>query len=149
MSEKGKALLETARHGCSADVGAVVKHDRLDFDSAFTKAGTEAAASLGHVVDMTPVKLPVPILLGTGLADSLVPPRHQYGAVAALCAAGNSVVWKTYAGATHNGGTHAAFADALAFVKGALAGSPVASNCSSVSEPGEPGAATPGFAFND
>nr|WP_245329102.1 prolyl oligopeptidase family serine peptidase [Bradyrhizobium centrolobii] len=66
--------------------------------------------------------LPVPVLLGTGLADSVLPPLRQSAAVAALCGAGNDVVWKTYPGVTHNGGVNAAFRDALAFFKEVLAG---------------------------
>jgi len=131
MSEKGKPLLAAARQGCSPDVSP------------------DLAAHLIRVVDMSPVKLPVPILLGTGLADSLVPPKHQYGAVAALCAAGSSVVWKEYPGATHNGGLHASFADAVAFAKDALAGKPMESNCASTTEPGNPGAPAAGLPFND
>jgi dienelactone hydrolase len=149
MSSKGKPLLDAARQGCSSDVAAVAKRDRVDFDAAFSKVPADFAARLTRVVDMTPVKLPVPVLLGTGLADSLVVPKHQYGAVAALCAAGSSVLWKSYPGATHNGGLHAAFADTLAFAKAALSGKPAETNCSSVTEPGEPGTPASGIAFND
>jgi hypothetical protein len=149
MSAKGKPLLEAARTGCSPDVAAVARRDNVDFDAAFSNVPPDLAAHLTKVVDMTPVKLPVPVLLGTGQADSLVVPKHQYGAVAALCAAGSSVLWRSYPGATHNGGLHASFADALAFAKTAMAGKPAESNCASVSEPDEPGKPAPGIAFND
>jgi hypothetical protein len=39
-------------------------------------------------------------MLGTGLADHVLVPRRQFGAVSALCAAGSEVVWKTYPGVT-------------------------------------------------
>ena len=149
MSEKGTPLLAAARQGCSPEVGAVAKRDHLDFNNAFSNVSPDLAAHLIRVVDMSPVKLPVPILLGTGLADSLVPPKHQYGAVAALCAAGSTVLWKEYSGATHNGGLHAAFADAVAFARSALAGKPAESNCASTTEPGDPGAPAAGLAYND
>jgi dienelactone hydrolase len=149
MSEKGKPLLTAAREACSPDVAAVAKRDHIDSQDAFSSSSKDFTTHLLSVVDMSPVKLPVPILLGTGLADSLVPPKHQYGAVAALCAAGSSVLWKGYAGATHNGGLHASFDDALAFARNALAGKPAETNCASVTEPGDPGAPAPGLAFND
>ena len=55
----------------------------------------------------------------------------------------------TYPGATHNGGLLASFPDALALFKTVLAGQKVASNCSSVVEPGEPTAPGQGLPFND
>ena len=76
-------------------------------------------------------------------------PRRQYAAVKAFCSAGSDVIWKTYPGATHNGGLLASFPDALALFKTVLAGQKVASNCSSVAEPGEPGAPGQGLLFND
>ena len=148
MSEQGKLLLAAAREGCSPDVAAVARREHIALADAFVDAAKTFTPNLGRVVDMSPVKLPVPVLLGTGAADTLVVPKHQYGAVAALCAAGSSILWKQYAGATHNGGLHASFADALALFKNALAGKPAESNCASVSEPGEPGAPTSGHEFN-
>ena len=149
MTDKGKALLAAARSVCSSDVGTLAKRELIDSANAYVTIPTDFAAHLLHVTDMTPVKMPVPVMLGTGAADSLVPPRHQYGAVAALCEAGSSILWKEYAGATHNGGLHASFNDALAFANAALAGKPPQTNCASVKEPGEPGKAAPGLAFND
>src|SRR5206468_3226971 len=83
--------------------------------------------------------------LGTGLADRTIPPQHQYAAAAALCAAGNPLVWKTYPGITHNGGVNVAFDDELRFVRSALANQPIASSCGSLVAPGAPQAATAGI----
>jgi hypothetical protein len=91
----------------------------------------------------------VPVLLGTGLADSTLVPTRQYAEVAALCVVGNDVIWKTYPGATRNGGLNAAFPDALALFRGMLAGQKPQSNCAGVAEPGPPGEAAKGIAFND
>jgi hypothetical protein len=93
--------------------------------------------------------MPVPLFLATGLADKAIQPQRQYAAVAALCAAGSHVVWKTYAGVSHNGTVHAAYSDELAFVQAALAGSPMQSNCASIADPGPAGEPLPGFKFND
>jgi cephalosporin-C deacetylase-like acetyl esterase len=104
---------------------------------------------LTPITDMKAVRLKVPMLLGTGLADSTLVPTRQYAEVAALCAAGNDVVWKTYPGATHNGGLNAAFPDALAFFRSMLAGQKPQGNCAGIAEPGAPGEAAKGIAFND
>jgi cephalosporin-C deacetylase-like acetyl esterase len=66
---------------------------------------------------MPVTRLPVPVLLGTGLADTTLVPRRQYGAVKALCAGGCDLVWKTYPGATHNGGLNASFGDEAAVAR--------------------------------
>ena len=50
-----------------------------------------------------------------------MPPRRQYAAAAALCAAGSPLLWKSYPGITHNGIVNAAFDDELHFVRGVLA----------------------------
>ncbi|MEN3289810.1 MAG: hypothetical protein V7634_4110 [Bradyrhizobium sp.] len=70
---------------------------------------------LTPVTDIDAVRLKVPLMLGTGLADSTLVPTRQYAEVAAFCRAGSDVVWKTYPGTTHNGGLNAAFPDALSF----------------------------------
>jgi len=69
--------------------------------------------------------------------------------VKALCAGGSDLVWKTFPGATHNGGLNASFPDALAFVRDALAGHKPQSNCADVAEPGEPAPPSPEIPFND
>jgi prepilin-type processing-associated H-X9-DG protein len=67
----------------------------------------------------------------------------------ALCAGGSDLVWKTFAGATHNGGLNASFADALAFFRDTLAGRKPQSNCADVAEPGEPMLPSKEIPFND
>jgi len=66
-----------------------------------------------------------------------------------VCSAGSDIVWKTYPGATHNGGLLASFPDALALFKTVLAGQAVESNCNTVAEPGDPTAPGQGLPFND
>jgi len=149
VSERGRPLLEAARKGCSPDVSALARRTNVDSRAAFTETPEDLEKLLLPVLSMPATRMTAPILLGTGLADRLVPPRWQYGAAVALCAAGSRVTWRTYAGVTHNGGVNAAFDDALAFVKSLLAGEPVPGNCDAIAEPGAPGAPTPGVPFND
>ncbi|MEH2532477.1 fermentation-respiration switch protein FrsA (DUF1100 family) [Bradyrhizobium sp. AZCC 1588] len=147
VTEMGKPLLQAAREGCTAELGQIVRSNGLTIANSLKDP--EIADRLGAVIEMSPVRMPVPVFLATGLADKLIPPQRQYAAVAALCAANSNVVWKTYAGVTHNGTVHAAYSDGLAFVQAALAGSPIQSNCDSISDPGSPGEPSPGFKFND
>jgi len=148
-TDKGKLLLKAARESCSPEMRVMEQKEGITAANAFVEPLDKIEARLSPVTDMTPVKLPVPVLLGTGLADKTLSPRRQYAAVKAFCSAGSDVIWKTYPGATHNGGLLASFPDALALFKTVLAGQKVASNCSSVAEPGEPGAPEQGLLFND
>jgi dienelactone hydrolase len=145
-TDKGKMLLKAAREGCTAEMRALAEREDITAANAFVEP---IEARLTPETDMSVTQLPVPVMLGTGLADTTLVPRRQYGAVKALCAGGSDLVWKTFPGATHNGGLNAAFPDALAFVRDALAGHKPQSNCADVAEPGEPAPPSPEIPFND
>jgi Secretory lipase len=147
VTEVGKPLLQAAREGCNAELAQVVRSNGLTLANSLKDP--EIADRLSAVIDMSPVRMPVPVFLATGLADKSIYPQRQYAAVAALCAAGSHVVWKAYAGVSHNGTVHAAYPDELAFVQAALAGNPMQSNCAAIADPGPPGDPLPGFKFND
>ncbi|SKA38913.1 Secretory lipase [Enhydrobacter aerosaccus] len=148
-TDKGKALLKAARESCNTEMRVVAKKEGVTADNAFVEPIDKIEARLTPVTDMSVVKLPVPVLLGTGLADSVLSPQRQYAAVVALCSAGNDVVWKTYPGITHNGSPNTAFPDALAFFRTMLAGNKPQSTCATLVEPGAPGKPTAGIPFND
>lgn len=148
-SDKGKALLKAARQSCNTEMRAVAQKEGITAANAFVEPIDKIEARLAPVTDMSVVKLPVPVLLGTGLADKTLSPRRQYAAVKAFCSAGSDIVWKTYAGATHNGGLHASFSDALGLFRAVLAGQEVTSNCGSVAEPGPPTTPGAGLLFNE
>jgi hypothetical protein len=147
VTEAGKPLLQAGREGCNAELAQVVRSNGLTLANSLKDP--EIADRLSAVIDMSPVRMPVPVFLATGLADKSIYPQRQYAAVAALCAAGSHVVWKAYAGVSHNGTVHAAYPDELAFVQAALAGNPMQSNCAAIADPGLPGDPLPGFKFND
>jgi len=149
MSDKGRALLQKARDACIDEMRSIEQQEGLDAGNAFNIEPRQLQALLKPVTDMSVVRMPAPLFLGTGLADRLVVPRRQYGVAAALCAAGNPVVWKTYPGITHNGIVNAAFDDELAFVRRLLVNQSPESNCGTLSEPGAPGTAAVGIRFND
>lgn len=149
VTEKAGLVLRAARKSCTGEMRAITQKEGVTADNAYVEPIAKIEASFPSPTDMKPVRLPVPILLGTGLADSVLPPLRQYAAVAALCAAGNDAVWKTYPGITHNGGVNAAFPDALAFFKDVLAGRKPAGNCADIVAPGLPTEPTKNIPFND
>jgi hypothetical protein len=149
ISEKGKPLLQAAREGCNEEMRQVAQKDGVDATNAFDQDNGKVMALMTEGPDMSLVRMPAPLFLGTGLADRTIPPRRQYAAATALCAAGNPLLWKAYPGITHNGIVNAAFRDELAFVRNVLAGTPNASNCQQLVEPGMPGAALAGVPFNE
>lgn len=149
VTERARPLLEKARSACSPQVSALARELKVGMADAFTVDLETLGRYRLPVTDMGLVRLPMPLLLGTGLGDRTIPPQRQYGAVAALCASGNTVVWKQYPGITHEGSPHAAFDDALALARSAMAGQPVQGNCAQAAPPGPPGPVTPGLQFND
>lgn len=149
VSPAGQPLLAEARKACSPEVSALARQLKVDMAGAFAVPLDVLTTYRLPVTDMQATRVAVPMLLGTGLADRLIPPQRQFGAVAALCAAGNAVTWRAYDGVGHNGSPHAAFEDALAFTRSALAGSVVSGNCASIAPPGAPGALAAGLPFND
>jgi len=149
VTEQARPLLTMARETCGDGIRAYEQQHGIDMRNAFTVTPTQLNALLLPATEMSMVRMPAPMFLGTGLADRTIPPQHQYAAAAALCAAGNPLVWKTYPGITHNGGVNAAFDDELVFVRSALAGRPMPSNCDGLVTPDAPQPATPGVPFND
>ena len=148
VTDKAQRLLALAREACVDEMRGHEQQNGLHMAAAF-RDPERLVAQLRPVTDMPMHRQAAPLFLGTGLADRTVTPRHQYGAAAALCAAGNTVVWKTYAGITHNGIVNAAFDDELNFVRQVMAGQAVAPDCGRIAEPGLPGTPTAGIRFND
>lgn len=70
----------------------------------------------------------VPIMIGQGLADTLVIPTATEGFVAQLCAAGESVLFEKYDGITHGLAAYATLPTALPWFAEVLNGG-VRSNC--------------------
>ena len=149
VTEQARPLLAMARETCGDGIRAYEQQHGIDMRNAFTVAPARLAASMLPATEMSMVRMHAPLFLGTGLADRTIPPQHQYAAAAALCTAGNPLLWKTYPGITHNGGVNAAFDDELVFVRSAMAGQRMPSNCDRLVTPDVPQPASPGVPFND
>lgn len=68
VSAKGSAILELASEGCVDEMRATEQQQGVNLDNAFTKSRTELDAELTTATDITPVRMPVPVSLGTGWA---------------------------------------------------------------------------------
>lgn len=148
VTDKGAKMLALARTSCMKEVGKYEHHEKITGATAFIGGSRQVDAALLPVTDM-PVKMfPAPLFAATGLADHTLAPHHQYAAVAALCAGGNAVEWKTYPGITHNGTVNVAFDDELKFVRGVMEHSPLQNSCGSLLAPGEPQQPFKGVQFN-
>lgn len=149
VTPQAQSMLKMARETCVDEMRGYEQQHGLNAANAFKLEPAALQALLVKTSDMSLVALPAPLFLGTGLADRTIPPRRQYAAAAALCEAGNPLVWKTYAGITHNGIVNAAFEDELRLVRAVRANAPTESNCRTMTEPGLPEPATAGIRFND
>ena len=130
LSDQGRILLEAARTSCTPRV--VAEANGITMTNAFAVPVSEIDALVGEAGATTPFRSAFPLLLGTGLADELIPAARQARAVAALCRAGNRVVWKRYAETNHSNTLTRSFDDAEAFARAVLTDAPVSSDCSSL-----------------
>lgn len=92
----------------------------------------DALTKWSDVIDEnTPGDQPMqpPLFIGHGDADEEIPIAGSQHYVKTLCAAGNSVEFKTYPGVSHFGVVEAATQDVLAFFAAVRSGQPSTSNC--------------------
>lgn len=148
LTDKGAEMLKLARTSCIKDLGSYEKREKVDGSTAFIGGSPQVEAGLMPVSDMPINRFPAPLFAATGLADHTLSPHHQYAAVAALCAGGNAVEWKTYPGITHNGIVNVAFNDELNFVRGVMDNAPQPNSCGSLPAPGKPQKPAKGVPFN-
>lgn len=149
VTENGAKLLAMVKNSCMHDLGHYERSLHLNADNAFIGGSEHITGLLTPVTDMPSAKFPTPLFLATGLADRTLSPHHQYAAVAALCAAGNPLEWKTYDGITHNGIVNTAFPDELTFVRAVLAGKSRPDSCGSLVVPGEAQPAKKDILYNN
>lgn len=149
VTDKGRQVLAMARTTCVDQLRDFERKESIDKDNAFTLTPDALMQAMLPVTDMKAIRFPVLLFLGTGLADRTISPHRQFAAAHALCDAGNPLVWKSYAGITHNGVVNAAFEDQLQFVRELGRGVRPAGNCATLRDPGPSQAATPGIRYND
>ncbi|WP_313627527.1 lipase family protein [Kosakonia sp.] len=148
VTDQGAKMLALARTSCMPELGRYERHEKLTGDTVFIGGTKQVESTLLAVTDMPVKTFPAPLFTATGLADHTLSPHHQYAAIAALCAGGNAVEWKTYPGITHNGVVNVAFDDELKFVRGVMENAPQSNSCGSLQAPGELQQPLKGVPFN-
>ena len=133
---------------CSRDLIPVAREHGITARNAFS-VQPEQIARMPQSLAVEKVKVSVPLFVGTGLADSVIPPRQQYDAVVALCGLGDHVQWNTYDGVNHSATSNRAIADAVGFAQAMLAGQPPRSNCRKLVKPGALQKADRSIPFSD
>ena len=101
-------------------IGKYVAHD---------PATTEPWATLLRQNTPGAERIGVPVFVAQGGADALVKPDATTQYVTRVCAAGEHVTYKQYAGANHGSIARAAMDDVLPFLATALQGDPPGSTC--------------------
>lgn len=124
LSDRGQILLGAARSQCTPRL--VSQQHEITEDNAFTVPVAEIEQQMGPVGAFdAPFSVPFPIMLGTGLADELISAERQGLAVAALCQAGNRIVWHRYPDARHSDTLNRSIEDAQQFARRVFAGSEI------------------------
>lgn len=149
VTPQGRRLLDRAREACTKELGVLARELKVgSLSDALSISMDQLAAIRIPVTEMESGPTGVPVMIGTGLSDATTTPILQYAAASALCAAGNTLVWKRYAGLGHDGALHGSFDHALAFARSLLGDKAVTSDCGDLSQPGPPGALDLNAPFN-
>tara|TARA_R110000764_G_scaffold90881_1_gene173383 strand:- start:41480 stop:42706 length:1227 start_codon:yes stop_codon:yes gene_type:complete len=150
LTEKGLQLLSVARKGCTRDIRLKARELAVGSFSDVLAISLQDLQSMSiSTTDMQGTSIGFPLLIASGKSDRTITPIRQYAVAAALCAAGNNVVWLLLEGMGHDGAMHASLADAFSFANARLAGETPLSNCADIQPPGPPSERDPKAIFND
>jgi Secretory lipase len=150
VTAQGRPLLHAALTSCVHDLFDLSAREKLTGAQVFTGNLATIDSDMDANFEFSSARMPVPIFVGTGLADGEAGTAQQYNAVAGMCAAGTSVEWHTYPGLTHNGAVNASLQDSLPFVERLMSGKAATQAiCGHVEPLGPPQKADPSVPFND
>ena len=149
VTAKGRPLLHAALTSCIHDLFDLSAREKLTGAQVF--AGNLAAidSDMEANFELPSGRMPVPIFVGTGLADGEAGTAQQYNAVTAMCAEGTQVEWHTYPGLTHNGAVNVSLHDSLPFAQKLLNGQGTQGSCANLAPLGPPQKADPAIPFNN
>jgi hypothetical protein len=149
VTEKGRMVLHAALTSCLHDLFDLSAREKLTGAQVFSGDLTTIDSDMEANFELPSAKMPVPIFVGTGLADAEAGTAQQYNAVVGMCTAGTQVEWRTYPGLTHNGAVNVSLRDSLPFVQRLVSGQAIAGTCDHIEPLGPPQAADKGTPFND
>ena len=149
VTEKGRTLLHAALTSCIHDLFDLSAREKLSGAQVFSGNLATIDSDMEANFELPSARLPVPVFVGTGLADGEAGTAQQYNAVVGMCTAGTRVEWRTYPGLTHNGAVNVSLRDSLPFVQRLLSGQTVDATCSHIEPLGPPQPADQSVPFND
>jgi hypothetical protein len=149
VTERGRTVLHAALTSCLHDLFELSARERLTGAQVFSGDLTTIDSDMEANFELPSAKMPVPIFVGTGLADGEAGTAQQYNAVVGMCTAGTQVEWHTYPGLTHNGAVNVSLRDSLPFVKRLVSGQGMAGTCDHIEPLGPPQPADKSTPFND
>jgi Secretory lipase len=149
VTEKGRTLLHAALTSCIHDLFDLSAREKLTGAQVFTGDLATIDSDMEANFELPSARMPVPIFVGTGLADGEAGTAQQYNAVAGMCTAGTQVEWRTYPGLTHNGAVNVSLRDSLPFVQRLMSGQTITGTCGHIDPPGPPQPADRSVPFND
>jgi hypothetical protein len=136
VSKIGRPLLHSGLSACMSDMVNVAKAGGVTAASIYKKS-VAALDRMETVHGSFPTaEIPVPVFVGTGLADSAAGTTGQYNFVSAMCRAGVTVDWRYYPHATHTSAVNRSLEHSKPFVAALMAGRPVESRCAALVPPG-------------
>jgi len=129
LTDKGLAVYEMGAKSCLGDIEDAIEKGGVSAKAAFAKDLAPVLQKLFPLIVYPTLRLQQPLFVGTGTLDHDVPPAMQTALVLDSCLAGSQVTWRRYIGLDHSGTVNPSLADSLPFVRGLLAGKPVAQGC--------------------
>ena len=149
VTEQGRPLLHAALTSCIHDLFDLSAREKLTGAQVFSGNLATIDSDMEANFMLPSARMPVPIFVGTGLADGEAGTAQQYNAVVGMCTAGTRVEWRTYPGLTHNGAVNVSLHDSLPFVKRLLSGQTIDATCGHIEPLGPPQPADQSVPFND
>jgi len=132
FTEAALPVLDQARIECIFSLEEDVIQTKLTPDGSYKPGFLKALFGPVMPALMYPtLKLKMPIFIGTGGKDVDAPAPSQQALVKDVCQAGSTVEFHFYPDEDHPGAVNASLKDSLPFVRKALAGETINSNCGS------------------
>jgi dienelactone hydrolase len=136
ISDAGLPILAKAQSTCMGGLRQYADEIKLPVDQLYKRSIDDIERVADAASDFPDVKIHTPVFIGTGLADSDAQTVTQYNFVSAMCAAGDTVEWHYYPGATHSSAVMRSRIDSPAFIEKVLKDRPINNLCTDLVPPG-------------
>jgi pimeloyl-ACP methyl ester carboxylesterase len=132
LTDRALPVYETATKACISDLFGAVRAAELTRNTTFKKDPSPVLRQTYQFMTYPTLALRQPTFIGSGEKDRDVPPAMQLQLVKDSCAEGAPIQAHLYPGLDHSATVNGSLPDSAPFVKHALAGEPVASNCAAL-----------------